>query len=62
LAAPAAPLGSFDGGDESALEQLQGLLAPDERIARCAACERAFVACGDERYCSLAACQMIKRT
>jgi len=61
-AAPAAPLHSFDGGDESAREQLQGLLAPDERIARCAACEQAFVACGDERYCSRAACQMIKRT
>ena len=54
--------GSFDDElDELILEKLEPMLGPDERIAKCAVCKQAFVARGDEKYCSLIACQLVKR-
>jgi ribonuclease HI len=54
--------GSFDDElDELILEKLEPMLGPDERIAKCAVCRQAFVARGDEKYCSLIACQLVKR-
>ena len=59
---PSAPLGSFgDDMDQLILEKLTPMLGTDERIAKCAVCKQAFVARGDERHCSLIACQMNKR-
>jgi ribonuclease HI len=55
--------GSFDDElDELILEKLEPMLGPDERIAKCAVCKQAFVARGDEEYCSLIGCQLVKRT
>ena len=46
--------------------QLRPLLAPDETLRRCASCHRAFVAKGNpprmRAYCSLAPCQLQRRT
>jgi hypothetical protein len=46
--------------------QLRPLLAHDETLRRCANCHRAFVAKGNpprmRAYCSLAACQLKRRT
>jgi ribonuclease HI len=54
--------GSFDDEvDELILEKLEPMLGPDERIAKCDVCKQAFVARGDEKYCSLVACQLVRR-
>ena len=73
-AAPPAPV---EGSDDRAVAELRPLLGQGERIARCAACGRSFVArdasepraatgprdgAGGERYCSLAACQLRARS
>jgi ribonuclease HI len=67
-AAPPAPLENLD---DLAVAKLRPLLGEGERIARCAACGRSFVARdasgprdrgGGERYCSLAACQLRARS
>jgi ribonuclease HI len=53
---------SFDDEvDELILEKLEPMLGPDERIAKCDVCKQAFVARGDEKYCSLVACQLVRR-
>ena len=44
--------------DAAVAEQLKPALGSGERIARCAACGRDFVALADERHCSLARCQL----
>jgi ribonuclease HI len=62
---------SSDDPDDVAVAELRPLLGQGERIARCSACGRSFVARdaskprnGDngERYCSLAACQLMARS
>jgi ribonuclease HI len=67
-AAPPAPLENLD---DLAVAELRPLLGEGERIARCAACGRSFVArdasgprdgSGGERYCALAACQLRARS
>ncbi len=59
LPAPTAPAAPSD--DELVIAELSGLLDPGERIVRCGVCKQAFIARGDEHYCPLIACQMIKR-
>ena len=57
----AAAQGKFGAGEAvdsaSAGLKIAPLLRAGESIARCAACGRAFVSDGDERYCSLVECQ-----
>jgi ribonuclease HI len=66
----AAPSATGDT-DDHAVAELLPLLGPDEKVARCAACGRSFVARGaaewlagdgGEHYCSLAPCQLKARS
>jgi ribonuclease HI len=46
----------------SIVSRLTPLLRPGEDIRTCENCDRAFVAIGDSRYCSLVPCQLKTRT
>jgi hypothetical protein len=57
--------------DDHVVAELLPLLGHDEKVVRCAACERRFVAQGasaprdggrGKHYCSLAACQLKARS
>ncbi len=70
-AAQGAARPAAEDADDLAAAELRPLLGSGERIARCAACRRSFVArdgselpSGDngERYCALVACQLSARS
>jgi ribonuclease HI len=58
---PPSPSSFDDELDGLILEKLEPMLGPDERIAKCDVCKQAFVARGDEKHCSLVACQLVRR-
>lgn len=53
--------GSAPGAGQQLLSELTPLLRRGEHVGKCACCGNAFVALSDECYCSLAACQLVRR-